>query len=170
MVSTNCCNEILGVEREDLKIFIRYMERHQDHSFGFEHDLIKKGVLCFPIKITLNEKVFLSLVTDESIKQLCGTLNDFLRKSHELNYVAQTLFENLRETADDRRPIDIIGWIFTLMLLEESAKQHVDLNRLSLGVFSKLLLCCLRNARGFVEKLCTVVMPTQTLKTMVSEK
>ncbi|XP_052702358.1 uncharacterized protein LOC128178957 [Crassostrea angulata] len=151
VVSTNCCNEFLGVEREDLKIFIRYMERHQDHSFDFEHDLIKKGVLCFLIKISSNEKVFVSFVTDERIKQLCGTLNDFLHKSHELRYVAQTLFENLRETADDRRPIDINEWIFTLMLLEESAKQHVDLNRLSLGIFSKLLICCLRNARGFVE-------------------
>lgn len=151
VVSTNCCNEFLGVKQEDLKICIRYMERHQDHSFDFEHDIIKKGFLCFPIKISSHEKGFVSLVTDESIKKMCGRLNDFLRKSHELRYVAQTLFENLRETADDRRPIDINEWIFPLMLLEDSAKQQVDLNGLSLGIFSKLLLCCLRNARGFVE-------------------
>lgn len=150
VVSTNCCNEFLGVER-DLKIFIRYIERHKDHSFDFEHNIIKKGFLCFPIKISSNEKGFVSLVTDESIKQLCERLNDFIRKSHELRSVTQILFENLRETADDRRPIDINEWIFPLMLLEESAKQHVDLNRLSSGIFSKLLLCCLRNARGFVE-------------------
>lgn len=47
------------------------MERHQDHSFYSEHDIFQKGFICFPIKISSNEKGFVTLVTDENIKQLC---------------------------------------------------------------------------------------------------
>lgn len=151
LFSANCCNEFLGIEKKDLKIFLKYMERHQDHSFYSEHDIFQKGFICFPIKISSNEKGFVTLVTDENIKQLCGRLNNFIQKSHELSYIAQILLENIRESNYDGGPIDIYECVFPLMLLEESANQYVDRNRLSSSIFSELLLRCLRNARGFVE-------------------